>query len=293
MKKLLAVLCAFALVLTSLAFVSCKFESGKNPKTHTSDETVTSASDQTGDSVADSTDDSTADSTDTSVVTPPMTYTITWVNGEEVLETDVVAQGETPVYGGETPTKAADEQYTYTFAGWSPEVAAVTGDVTYTATFTSTTVTYTITWMNGEELLATDTVAYGETPVYTGETPTKEADAQYSYTFAGWTPEVDAVTGNATYTATFTPTVNEYTVTWKNGDTVIYTEKVAYGETPVYTGETPTKAADEYTYTFAGWDHEIDAVTGDVTYVATYTKALTNVGVGWNDDWGDDWNPYA
>ena len=67
-------------------------------------------------------------------------YTITWVNYDgTVLETDKnVAEGTIPSYDGENPVRAADGQYTYEFAGWSPEIAAVVGDITYTATYTPT-----------------------------------------------------------------------------------------------------------------------------------------------------------
>ena len=72
-------------------------------------------------------------------------YTVTWKNGDTTLETDTdVAEGTTPTYDGTTPEKAEDENYTYTFSGWSDgenfyadgqELPAVTGDITYTAVF--------------------------------------------------------------------------------------------------------------------------------------------------------------
>ena len=201
------------------------------------------------------------------------TYTVTWKNWDDtVLETDEnVEYGATPEYNGETPTKPADAQYTYTFTGWLPAVSAVTGDITYTAVFSETLNKYTITWKNGDEVLKTEQVDYGTTPVYSGKTPVKDGDAQYSYTFTGWTPEITAVTGDAEYTAVFEQKVNTYTVTWKNGENILEQDKLEYGETPAYEGEAPVKEADEkYNYTFAGWEPEISPVEADITYNAKF-----------------------
>ena len=208
------------------------------------------------------------------------TYTITWKNEDgTVLETDNnVAYGSMPSYNGSDPTKASTAQYTYTFKAWSPVVANVTGNATYTATYNATTNTYTITWVDGDgETLKTDTLEYGETPAYDGETPTKTATAQYTYTFKSWSPVVANVTGNATYTAQFDEVIRSYTITWKNwDDSTITTTVVEYGTVPTYTGETPTRASDGVNeYTFKSWTPELVAVTGDAAYTATFTAVLS------------------
>ena len=197
-------------------------------------------------------------------------YTITWQqdDGTEIDKT-TVEYGKTPTHAD--PTKKADAQYTYVFAGWTPEIVSVTGDATYKATYNEHLRSYTITWQqdDGTEIDKT-TVEYGKTPTHAD--PTKKADAQYTYAFAGWTPEIVSVTGDATYKASYTSSVNKYTVTFKNEDgKVLQTGTVAYGEVPSYTGNTPTKAEDvNNTYDFAGWDKEITAVTCDTEYTATF-----------------------
>ena len=132
------------------------------------------------------------------------THTVTWKNYDgTTLETDEnVEEDTTPEYNSGTPEKPADVQYTYTFSGWTPEISAVTEDITYTAVFDSTLNSYTVTWIDGDDNTTTDTVEYGTTPT-APTNPTKTATAQYSYTFSNWDKEITAVTGDVTYTALF------------------------------------------------------------------------------------------
>ena len=63
-------------------------------------------------------------------------YTVKFVNEDGTeLQTATVEEGKTPSYTGETPVKAEDDSYTYTFKGWDPAIAAATADATYKATF--------------------------------------------------------------------------------------------------------------------------------------------------------------
>lgn len=99
----------------------------------------------------------------------------------------------------------------YDFKQWSdgntsnPRTIIVTEDATYTAEFGK--IQYAVHFKNYDGTPLQDTnVDCGTVPTYTGETPTKPADAQYTYIFSGWSPEIVAVTDEATYTAQFTST---------------------------------------------------------------------------------------
>ncbi|MBQ8696928.1 MAG: InlB B-repeat-containing protein [Clostridia bacterium] len=192
--------------------------------------------------------------------------------------------------GESAPKKApsADGSVTYEFAGWT-DVNGNTVDAIYYnvdlypvyKTIGEETVYYTVTFADedGTELYSTK-VAEGDTPVYEGETPAKAADAQYTYTFAGWDKELTAATADTTYTATYDSVVNEYTVTFKteDGSEVLDTQTVEYGS-PATAPTVPEKEGTiEYTYSFKAWvdadgnEADITNITADLTVYASYEK---------------------
>ncbi len=141
----------------------------------------------------------------------PPTFMITFVNWDGTeLQKSPVAENTMPVYLGETPVRPETSSYTYTFKGWTPQLVAATADATYTATYTAKakqqdTVYYTITFINWDEtVLQRMKVEEGVKPVYTGETPVRPEDDNYTYTFAKWSPKIVEAYEDATYMATFT-----------------------------------------------------------------------------------------
>ena len=138
-----------------------------------------------------------------SIANVPYNSTIT-VNGNKVTVNGTTVTA--------TPT-AATTQYTYAFDSWTNAPGTVTGAMTITANFTRTTNKYTVTFIDGNGNTLTNPAAadnkweYGATPNYTGAIPTKTEDASNTYTFNDtWSPAIEAVTGNATYTAQFDAT---------------------------------------------------------------------------------------
>ncbi|MBQ9482315.1 MAG: hypothetical protein IJU84_09135, partial [Clostridia bacterium] len=156
-------------------------------------------------------------------------------------------------------------------------IVIATEDATYTATFDSVVNKYTITWKNGEDVIETDeNVEYDETPEYDGETPTKEADAQYTYTFSGWTPEIVAATEDATYTATYDSVLIDYTVTFKthDGSTVLATiDNCHYGDEITGAPEIGTTyEIDGTTYEICAYQIDSETVTGNMEILAASYK---------------------
>ena len=159
-------------------------------------------------------------------------YTVTWKNDDgTVLKTEKVNYGAMPTYGG-IPTKSADAQYTYCFTGWTPEVAPVMGDVTYSAVYTTQLRSYTVKWVNWDgTTLREDTVPYGTVPAYGAADPTRAADAKNTYAFSGWDKEITAVTGNVTYTAQFTAACRHAATTLRDVKAATCTEDGYTGDT--------------------------------------------------------------
>ena len=211
----------------------------------------------------------------------PIQKTVTFYDedGTTILLSDSYDYGKAPSYSGDTPTKPADAQYTYTFAGWTDgtneykptdTLPKVTDDATYTAMYTGTTNVYTVTFTDdkGKELLSSD-VKYGEAPEYTGDKPTKAETDKYTYTFAGWidgannkygpTDTLPEVKGDVTYNAVFTETAKP------EPDEPVKTVEnpVQTVEAPVQPSETPVQPSEEPEKPVLPNDYYVESVVGD------------------------------
>ena len=192
-------------------------------------------------------------------------YTVKWVNwdGSEV-RTDTEVPYGTKLEAPANPTRAADAQYTYTFKDWDKPLEKVTKDVTYTAVYDKAVNKYTIKWVNwdGSEVRTDTEVPYG-TKLEAPADPTRAADAQYTYTFKDWTPEVKTVTGDATYKATYTKEANTYTLTYDldGGEWTEATNEFPYEykATVEVVKTVPTREG----YKFSGWRSEEVTIEND------------------------------
>ncbi len=162
---------------------------------------------------------------------PAQKYTVTYTDGVDGVEifkdqvyADLTAGTATPKFDG-TPTRVG-----YVFAGWNPAVAdTVTGNATYTASWKVDSNNngkpddeeerYTVTYLDGANGRAFASQVYPgllsgtATPKFNG-TPVRSG-----YVFIGWSPVWSGtVTGNVTYTATWSTITGGLDKVPKTGD---------------------------------------------------------------------------
>ena len=149
---------------------------------------------------------------------------------------------------------------------------------------------YSITWQYDDgTIIKTEDILWGNTPNYTGSTPTKNSTNETRYIFNGWSPEVKEVNGDQTYTALFIEEDNTFTIIWKNHDgTVLEIDSdVNFGITPTFDSDIPIKTADEeYTYVFDKWSPDIYPADKIQEYVAQFLKTPKSVTIiikNWDD----------
>lgn len=256
-----------------------------------------------------------------------LVYTIRFLddsyNEIQVLQ---LIYNQKPAFTGESPSREANAQYTYTFAGWSQDsgqtsgaasddLPLVAGDTTYYPAFAKTVNTYRVTWksQDGQTVLELDeSVPYGDNPSFDADEPVKEDSPQYHYTFAGWSTNTEdttgdpdyalaVVTGDVTYFAAFSWGDRLYTVTWKSQDgsqTLAVYNDMYYGDRPIFHSEVPVKEdTQQYHYYFVGWatsanqtsgdyDVNLPTVAADITYYAAYSETVKTYGVTWYDQDG-------
>lgn len=121
-----------------------------------------------------------------------------------------------------------------------------------------------ITWKNWDG--STIRIDY----IVEGNTPTPPTVSRTGYTFTGWSPNVVAVTEDATYTAQYT--INYYTIRFFDGNQVIYQNSFPYGATLTF-NDYPTKED----YQFVRWNPSVTTVTQDQDYYAVWEKVVFTI----------------
>ena len=207
-------------------------------------------------------------------VPAPRKYTITFQNWDHTLLSE-----QQVVYGNAAVAPSVPARDGYFFDGWDRGFDVTLADMTVTAVFRLPG-KYTISWLNDDASLIEQTVV-AEGVVPTHADPTKQATAEFTYTFAGWTPTIVAVTADATYTATYNETVNKYTITAtaENG-TVQGTGEYDYGTV------VELMAIADTGYKFDKWSDEVTdnprmvTVTENMEFTALF---ISDVGASIED----------
>lgn len=186
-------------------------------------------------------------------------YTVTFMDGEKVLETFTNVPHGSAVTAPEVPKKDGK-----TFSKWDKDFSKVTSDLTIYAVYDVDT--FTVTFKDGEKVLETQTVEYeaaATAPDIARLTPPEGMH------FAKWDKDFSKVTEDIEVSAVYE--INFYTVIFKNGETTLKIDKVKHGDSA-----TPPNVFDTATKKFVGWDKSFDNVTSDIIVNAKFeTKKFT------------------
>ena len=131
---------------------------------------------------------------------------------------------------------------------------------------------YTVRFLNWDgSVLQSTQVEEGQMPQYTGATPTKPSDSQYSYTFSGWTPQIVAATADATYTATF-KSIGDHNIT----------VRLDPSSCSSWTTVRLWAWTDEGNI-FDSWPGQIVSLDAEGWYSYTFDEDITSVSIIWNN----------
>lgn len=183
-------------------------------------------------------------------------YTVTFMDGEKVLETFTnVTHGDT-VTAPEVPKKDGK-----TFIKWDTDFSKVTSDLTINAVYDVDT--FTVTFKDGEKVLETQTVEYEAAATAPDTARLSPPEGMH---FAKWDKDFSKVTEDIEVSAVYE--INFYTVIFKNGETTLKIEKVKHGDSAT----PPNNPPDTPTAKFVGWDESFDNVTSDLIVNAKLEK---------------------
>lgn len=186
-------------------------------------------------------------------------YTVTFMDGEKVLETFTNVTHGSAVTAPEVPKKDGK-----TFSKWDKDFSKVTSDLTINAVYDVDT--FTVTFKDGEKVLETQTVEYEAAATAPDTARLSPPEGMH---FAKWDKDFSKVTEDIEVSAVYE--LNEYTVIFKNGETTLKTERVKHGS-----AATQPNVYDTATKKFVGWDKSFDNVTSDLIVNAKFeTKKFT------------------
>ena len=210
------------------------------------------------------------------ITNPELKYSCKFYNYDNTfLYSCKVAPTHNAVYNGPMPERADTLHSRYIFKGWDKTLENITEDVTFHALFQEKKKDYLVSFVNYDGSLLYETyVEAGDVPHYVGDTPTKNINDSYVYTFAGWDKILTQTYENTVYTATFEKAEVFLNTTFLNyDDSVLYQGTVPYNGVAAYNAPTPTKPSNGVVkYTFKGWDKSLYAIVEDTVFKAQYDE---------------------